>query len=80
MAFWTVSGQLVLVAVLGGTGGVAGPFIGAAFLELVRSFATGYFAEAWNLVIGLALLGVIFFLPSGLYALLHASPRRGEGA
>ena len=70
MAYWTVSGQLVLVAVLGGIGGVVGPFIGAAFLELVRSFATGYFAEAWNLVIGLALITVIFFLPAGLFGLI----------
>lgn len=78
MAYWTVSGQLVLVAVLGGIGGVAGPFIGAAFLEVVRAFATGYFADAWNLVIGVALIGVIFFLPAGLYGLVKEFVRAGE--
>jgi ABC-type branched-subunit amino acid transport system permease subunit len=70
MGYWTVSGQLVLVAVLGGIGGVVGPLIGAVFLEAVRSLATGYFAEAWNLVVGVALIGVIFFLPAGLYGLM----------
>ena len=63
---------------LGGAGTVAGPFIGAFFLEAVRSLAAGYLAESWNLVIGVALLVVIFFLPGGLHGLMHASfvPRR----
>jgi branched-chain amino acid transport system permease protein len=76
MTYWTVSGQLVLVAVLGGIGGVVGPFIGAAFLEIVRFFATGYFADAWNLVTGLALIAVIFFLPAGLYGLIKGYAER----
>jgi branched-chain amino acid transport system permease protein len=70
MAYWTVSGQLVLIAVLGGIGGVPGAFIGAFFLELVRTFAVGIAADVWNAVIGIALLAVIFFLPEGLYGLL----------
>lgn len=73
MTYWTASGQLVLVAVMGGAGTVAGPFIGAFFLEAVRSLAAGYLAESWNLVIGVALLVVIFFLPGGLHGLMHAS-------
>ncbi len=76
MTYWTVSGQLVLVAVLGGAGTVVGPFIGAFFLEGVRSLAAGYLAESWNLVIGVALLLVIFFLPGGLHGLLHGGWRR----
>ncbi len=69
MAFWTDSGHLVLVAVLGGIGGVAGPFIGAIFLELVHTVSAGY-TDAWSMIIGIALLIVIFFLPSGLYGLI----------
>lgn len=69
-AFWTESGHLILVAVLGGIGGVAGPFIGAIFLEGVHAVAAGYAADAWNMIIGTALLVVIFFLPKGLYGLL----------
>lgn len=81
MSYWTVSGQLVLIAVLGGIGGVPGAFIGAFFLELVQTFAVGLAAEAWNAIIGLSLLIVIFFLPEGLYGLiqrlerLRASPK-----
>jgi ABC-type branched-subunit amino acid transport system permease subunit len=75
-SYWTLSGQLVLIAVLGGTGGVVGAFIGAFFLELVRTFAVGFAADAWNMVIGVALLSVIFFLPEGLYGLIARAERR----
>ncbi len=73
---WTLSGQLVLIAVLGGVGGVPGAFIGAFFLELVRTFAVGIAADAWNAIIGIALLTVIFFLPEGLYGLLLRLEKR----
>jgi branched-chain amino acid transport system permease protein len=76
LSYWTVSGQLVLIAVLGGIGGVPGAFIGAFFLELVRTFAVGVAAEAWNAIIGISLLIVIFFLPEGLYGLIQRLERR----
>ncbi|WP_407180598.1 branched-chain amino acid ABC transporter permease [Bradyrhizobium sp. STM 3562] len=65
-AFWTASGHLVLVAVLGGIGGVPGAFIGAFFLELLHSAAVTV-TDAWNLVVGAALIIVIMFLPRGFY-------------
>lgn len=74
-AFWTASGHFVLVAVLGGIGGVAGPFIGSIFLEVLHAVAVGV-TDAWNLIIGVALIGVIFFLPRGLYGLIWR--RSGE--
>jgi branched-chain amino acid transport system permease protein len=77
MSYWTMSGQLVLIAVLGGIGGVLGPFIGAAFLEVVRTLAVGYVADAWNLIIGVSLIAVIFFLPGGLYSLVQVVMPRG---
>jgi ABC-type branched-subunit amino acid transport system permease subunit len=77
LSYWTLSGQLVLIAVLGGIGGAPGAFIGAFFLELVRTFATGIAADAWNALIGIALLIVIFLLPEGLYGIVQrlARPR-----
>lgn len=80
LSYWTVSGQLVLVAVLGGIGGVPGAFIGAFFLELVRTFAVGIAGEAWNAMIGTSLLIVIFFLPEGLYGLVQRLERRRPDA
>jgi ABC-type branched-subunit amino acid transport system permease subunit len=68
-AFWTASGHLVLVAVLGGIGGVPGAFIGALFLELLHTVAVTV-TDAWNLIVGAALILAIMFMPQGLYGLL----------
>jgi len=76
LSYWTLSGQLVLIAVLGGIGGVPGAFIGAFFLELVRTLAVGIAADAGNAIIGIALLIVVFFLPEGLYGLLQRLDKR----
>jgi branched-chain amino acid transport system permease protein len=76
MSYWTVSGQMVLIAVLGGIGGVLGPFAGAVFFEVVHTLAVDYVSEAWNLIIGAALIAVIFFLPGGLYSLVQRVARR----
>ncbi|WP_411780194.1 branched-chain amino acid ABC transporter permease [Bradyrhizobium sp. UFLA01-814] len=67
-AFWTASGHLVLIAVLGGIGGVPGAFIGALFLELLHSAAVTV-TDAWNLIVGMALIIVIMFMPQGIYGL-----------
>ncbi len=78
MAYWTDSGHLVLVAVLGGIGGIGGPFVGAVFLELVHTLAAGV-TDAWNMIVGAALLGVIFFLPKGLIG-FFATTKKGDAA
>jgi ABC-type branched-subunit amino acid transport system permease subunit len=67
-AFWTASGHLVLIAVLGGIGGVPGAFLGALFLELLHSAAVTV-TDAWNLIMGMALIIVIMFMPQGFYGL-----------
>ncbi|WP_333828221.1 branched-chain amino acid ABC transporter permease [Pararhodobacter sp.] len=79
--YWTQSGHLVLTAVLGGFSAVAGPFIGAIALESIHTLAVGYAADAWNLIVGVALLGVIFFLPRGIVGLVRRrAAAQSEGA
>jgi branched-chain amino acid transport system permease protein len=68
-AFWTASGHLVLIAVLGGIGGVSGAFIGALFLELLHTVAATV-TDAWNLLVGVALIAVIMFMPRGFYGIV----------
>lgn len=72
--YWITSAQFVLIAVLGGIGGAAGPFIGSFFLELLHS-ASVNLTDAWNLITGVALIVVIVFLPSGLYGLIRKRRR-----
>jgi branched-chain amino acid transport system permease protein len=69
MAYWTTSGEFVFVAILGGASSVAAPFAGTIAFEVLRSFAYEYSPNTWQLVLGLAMLLVILFLPAGLWSL-----------
>jgi len=70
LGYWTASGELVFIAILGGAGGVLGPFLGAVAFELVRVYAAATVADAWQLILGSVLLLVILFAPGGLWGLL----------
>lgn len=70
MAFWTTSGEFVFIAILGGTGHVAAPFIGAIVFSVIRTFAIQEAPHYWQMALGIVLLGLILFLPKGLWSLV----------
>ncbi|MDI1246475.1 MAG: branched-chain amino acid ABC transporter permease [Rhodoferax sp.] len=78
MAFWTTSGEFVFIAILGGTGHVVAPFIGAIVFSVIRTFAIQEAPNTWQMVLGIVLLALILFLPKGLWSLV--SRRRQEGS
>jgi branched-chain amino acid transport system permease protein len=77
MAYWTTSGEFVFVAILSGTASVLAPFLGSLLFELLRSFAYQYSPDAWQMVVGAAMLLVIMYVPTGLWAIFG---RRGKRA
>ncbi len=70
IAYWTSSGELVFIAILGGAGSALGPFLGATVFELVRVYAAAAVAEAWQMILGGVLLLVILFAPGGVWGML----------
>jgi branched-chain amino acid transport system permease protein len=68
-AFWSQSGEFVFAALLGGTGTVFAPVVGSVVFEFVRSYAFGWSPYTWQMTLGIVLLGIIFFLPGGLWSL-----------
>jgi branched-chain amino acid transport system permease protein len=80
LAYWTTSGEFVFVAILSGIGHVAAPLLGAAVFEAVRSFAFQYSPYTWQMVVGISMLAVILFLPSGLWSLFARRHRAGGAA
>lgn len=80
MVNWTISGELVFVTILAGPGSVAAPFLGSMVYELIRSYAFEWLPHSWQLIVGVMLLGIIFFLPGGVWSLLARVARRGEAA
>ena len=65
LAYWTHSGNLVFMAVLGGSGTFVGPAIGAlAFVLLQDHVMTA--TQYWRFVMGGILILLVVFLPQGL--------------
>jgi branched-chain amino acid transport system permease protein len=77
LAYWTASGELVFIAILGGAGGVLGPFLGAAVYELVRVYAAATVADMWQMILGAVLLLVILFARGGIWGMIAPRLRRG---
>ncbi len=70
MGYWVRSGEYVFIAVLGGTMQPVGAFVGAIAFEFLKLFAASVLTGAWQMVIGVVLLALIFLAPAGLVALL----------
>jgi branched-chain amino acid transport system permease protein len=76
MMAWTVSGELIVIIILGGVGRLFGPVAGAAILVGFEVFFGGL-TEHWKLWLGLVLLGVVLFARGGLIGLLAGRVRHG---
>ncbi|MCA9838064.1 MAG: branched-chain amino acid ABC transporter permease [Trueperaceae bacterium] len=65
---WTLSGEIVIMSVIGGFGTLIGPMMGAAivlYLENVLSAIT----DQWNLILGVIFMSFVIFLPGGVMSL-----------
>ena len=74
--FWTRSGELVFIAILGGSAHVAGAFVGAVIFEGLRNGAAIFFSDAWQLILGVALLLIVIYAPEGVCGLIARYWRR----
>jgi ABC-type branched-subunit amino acid transport system permease subunit len=68
-AYWTKSGEFVFIAILGGAAHALGACAGAIVFEVVRFYAAATLTNIWQLVLGIVLIAIILFAPSGLVGL-----------
>lgn len=76
MMAWTMSGELIVIIILGGVGRTFGPVAGAAILVGFEVFFGGL-TEHWKLWLGLVLLGVVLFARGGLIGLIAGRAHHG---
>jgi branched-chain amino acid transport system permease protein len=76
MMSWQMSGELIVLIILGGTGRLFGPVAGAAVYVLLE-FALGGITERWQLFLGFILLGVVLFARGGIVGLVAGRVRHG---
>jgi branched-chain amino acid transport system permease protein len=73
LAYWTHSGNLVFMTLLGGFASFAGPIVGALVFIYLQDTVMSL-VPYWRLVFGAILAGLVIFAPAGLAGLLDRRP------
>jgi branched-chain amino acid transport system permease protein len=79
LAYWTHSGNLVFMTILGGFGNFFGPLLGAfVFIGLQNELMS--LTQFWRFALGLILIFIVIALPRGLMGLLDKRGRPADAA
>ena len=70
MLFWTVSGQVLIMVIVGGKGTLIGPMLGAVFFIMVEH-KLSELTETWGLFMGIIFIGFVMFAPDGIVGILN---------
>ncbi|GGL53487.1 branched-chain amino acid ABC transporter permease [Wenxinia marina] len=77
MLSWQMSGELIVLVILGGVGRLAGPLIGAGLFVALEHWLGGA-TEYWHAWLGAILLAIVLFARGGIVGLLTGQgDRRG---
>lgn len=69
LLFWLLSGQVLIMVIVGGSGTLTGPILGAAFFMFVSNELSVY-TDAWALIFGLIFIAFVLFVPQGIIGLI----------
>jgi branched-chain amino acid transport system permease protein len=76
--YWTASGDILIMTMLGGAGTLIGPALGAAAFLLMKNVVSSY-SEHWLAIIGLTFVLCVMFFPGGLWGMLQRLRRTPAG-
>lgn len=68
---WTLSGEALVVVILGGLGTLVGPMVGAAAFVLLKHELSN-FTNHWHLFVGIILIVVVMSRANGIFGWLEA--------
>ena len=76
MLSWHISGEVLLMVILGGIGHLRGAVLGAVVFTLLKELLSthgvmGGLADHWQLTLGLSIIAFVALLPKGLIGLAH---------
>jgi branched-chain amino acid transport system permease protein len=78
LLFWLLSGEALIMVIVGGAGTLIGPIIGAGFFLAVEQELSS-FTDAWALFFGLIFIAVVLFMPEGIWGFASTRLRRAPG-
>jgi branched-chain amino acid transport system permease protein len=68
--YWTASGDVLIMVMLGGAGTLIGPVIGTSLFLLMKNVVSSY-SEHWMLIIGVVFITCVMFFPGGIWGTLR---------
>lgn len=68
---WSVSGEFLIMVMIGGLGTLVGPIIGGVFFTVLQEKVSSY-VQWYNIVVGLVLVLIVLFVPRGLLGVRDA--------
>ena len=71
-AYWQTSAILMIMVVLGGSGSLIGPIIGAVVIIILQNVVSSY-TDRWASLMALMFIGVVMFARGGIWGLLTQS-------
>jgi branched-chain amino acid transport system permease protein len=71
--YWIVSGDAVIMSILGGVGTLFGGFVGAAVYLYMSNVASSLalIGDRWHLLLGIVFVAVVWLFPGGIWAGLN---------
>ena len=68
--YWTSSGDILIMTMLGGAGTLIGPAIGAGVFLLMKNVVSSY-SDHWLAIIGAVFICCVLFFPGGIWGTLR---------
>jgi branched-chain amino acid transport system permease protein len=78
IVYWTFSGEIVFMTVLGGFRTFTGPIVGAIVFNYLKVYAVAS-SQYWQLVLGLVLVFLVLALPNGIVGTFTRIVRKVTG-
>ncbi len=66
---WTMSGQVMIMLIVGGAGTLTGPILGAGVIRLFPTIVSSY-TDRWETLMGLLFILFVLFAPKGILGLV----------
>jgi branched-chain amino acid transport system permease protein len=71
--YWTASGDILIMTMLGGAGTLIGPALGTAIFLLMKNVVSSYSAH-WLAIIGGIFICCVMFFPGGIWGIVQNVP------
>jgi branched-chain amino acid transport system permease protein len=73
--YWVESGNLVIMAVLGGMRSFWGPLVGAIVFIGIQDYVSTFFPNNWETFIGILFIAAVVFFPNGILGFIRRRAR-----